>query len=216
MSSLLPYEFTDAYSGCYTDVAGAMDPRHVFIVHEILRAWPFQSALELGSYHGASSTAFVEAINAGHAMQATFCDVHPRPSLRAVLANGKRNVRLTDAPSWDVLASFDFFDFVLVDAYHDAESVAKELQCLLVRRPLCIMAHDTNATAAGYPKCEGAALLKKTIAELPGYLSQPFYHCIEDKRVRDRERTERGLFFATTDARLYEGAKQIFARWEDA
>jgi predicted O-methyltransferase YrrM len=192
-----------------------MDPRHVGIIFDILAAWPFQAALELGSYNGASSTAFVEAINVGSPMTATFCDIYPRASLWDVVRNCKSpdRVRVTKDPSWDVLASFEHFDFVLVDAYHDAEPVAKETELLLTRRPLCIMAHDTNATAAGYEKCEGSRNLKAAIKSLPGYHGERWYGCIEDCVKREGERTERGLFFATTDQRLYEVGKRAFRKW---
>lgn len=212
---MTPYPFTGPYAGCYADPVGAMDPRHVGILFDILKAWPFQAAIELGSYNGASSTAFIEAINTGSPMAATFCDIHPRQSLWDVVRNCQHpaRVRVTKDPSWDVLASFEHFDFVMVDAYHDAESVAKEVELLLTRRPPCIMAHDTNATAAGYEKCEGAALLARTIRELSGYKGSPWYWCLEDKRAREYERTDRGLFFATTDLLLYMAAKRAFEKW---
>lgn len=211
-----PYAFDGPYANCYTHRQMGMDERHVFILHDILRAFPFHHALELGSFWGASTTAFVEAINAGAPMEATICEVEPSESLRAVIGNCRHHdrLRLTRDPSWDVLASVEHFDFILVDANHDMESVSLELKPLLVRRPLCIMAHDTNATAAGYPKCEGAAHLKKTFAELPGYFGTSPYQTIEDCESRGGERTERGLFFATTEPHLYRAAKSIFEKWK--
>lgn len=210
-----PYSFDGAYAHCYDHRAMCMDERHVYIIHEILRAWPFQNAVELGSFWGASTTAFVEAINAGSAMAATICEVSPSSSLTSVLANCKhpKQIRETRELSWDVLAAMEHFDFVLVDANHDLESVSRELSLLLVRRPLCIMAHDTNATAAGYPKCEGAEHLKKTITELPGYFGSPLYQTLEDCAKREGEQTERGLFFATTEPQLFRAAKTAFEKW---
>jgi hypothetical protein len=210
-----PYEFSGAYEGCYADPGGAMDKRHVYTVHDILAAWPFQNALELGSYRGASSTAFIEAINGGAKMTATFSEIAPLSSLHEVIGNCRHpeRVRLTKEPSWNVLESFDHFDFVLVDAYHGIAPVKRELQGLLVRRPLCIMAHDTNATDAGYEKAEGAKLLGETIRGLPGYFGFPLYDCIEDAKRRNGEGTERGLFFATTDNNLFKVARRAFDKW---
>lgn len=202
-----PYRFDLAYARCFAIPEVAMDRRHIFMLHDILCGYPFKSALEIGSFNGASSTAFVEAANAGKLGRATFCDVQVTHSLMCV-ANNCRNpnrVRITREVSWSLLESAEDFDFVLVDANHDLESVTPEVKQLLRRRPLCVMAHDTNATAAGFPLCEGAALLKNTFMKLPGY------YCIEDAKAREGERTERGLFFATTDPALLDLATQVFS-----
>jgi predicted O-methyltransferase YrrM len=170
-----PYKFENSYADCYCVRDMAMDERHVFMLHSVLSGWPFRNALELGSFCGASSTAFVEAINGGSEMVATFCDAEPTESLWQVVRNCKQpgRVRVTADLSWLVLESPEDFDFVLVDANHDLESVSKELQRLMVRRPLCVMAHDTNATRMGYRRAEGAELLKRT------FIEDPDYFCIE-------------------------------------
>lgn len=207
-----PYAFSaPAYQNCYSIPDMAMDPRHVFVVHEILKVWPFKHALEIGSFCGASSTAFVEAINAGSQMVATFCDTQITRSLLDVAGNCKHpeRARLTKDPSTHVLDCDEEFDFILVDAGHDLESVRHELGRLLIRKPLCVMAHDTNATAAGYPHAEGAKLLADT------FRAWPEYRCIEDAEKRPAEQTHRGLFFATTDARLFELAKGIFKQYSE-
>lgn len=204
-----PYAFTGPYADCFKDARSPMDRRHVYLIHGLLARWNFSEALELGSFMGASSTAFIEAVNCGHLKRATFCDVDVTDSLLHVLANARDSdkVRLTREHSWDVLESDDAFDFILVDANHDTDSVTKELNRLVLRKPLCLVAHDTNATAAGRPRCEGAILLKRAFEALPGY------QCLEDCKQRDGERTDRGLFLATTDPQLYDLAKQVFADW---
>lgn len=207
MTLCKPYEFTGAYKHCYAVPEMAMDERHVYMVNAVLSGHPFKNALELGSFYGASSTAFVEAINGGAEMTATFCDATPTESLRAVVRNCTGHVRITSEISWNVLESIEDFDFVLVDANHDLASVSKELQRLLIRQPLCVMAHDTNATRMGYPRAEGAAHLKRTFQE------HPDYYCIEDAARRERERTERGLFLATRDPSLYRMAVEAFRVW---
>ncbi len=204
-----PYFFTNAYAGCYPDDVIPMDQRHVFILYDILRAWPFQSALELGSYCGASSTAFVEAINRGSPMQATFCDTQVTDSLMAVLQNCTYQERIGCAtiPSWEVLKKEYDFDFVLVDACHDLISVGWEIEQLQRRRPLCIMGHDTSATMNGYEKCEGAQKLRGIFGGCEGYWS------LEDNAKREGEKTERGLFFATTNRELFGLAEEVFKKW---
>jgi hypothetical protein len=207
-----PYSFTAAYADCYSRPRGAMDRRHVFVIHEILRSRKFSSTLELGSYNGASATAFIEAINAGAKMSAAFCDIEITDSLRRVINNvrekqGIYQLKITSQDSWDVLASEEHFDFILVDANHDMRSVCMELPHLLRRRPLCVMAHDTNATAAGYREAEGAKFLADTFRGLPGY------YCLEDCKSRDGEETQRGLFFAAADKELFEVGKAAFAKY---
>jgi predicted O-methyltransferase YrrM len=200
-----PYTFDGPYKDCYIVPDVAMDPRHVYMVHEVLKSYQFKNALELGSFYGASSTAFVEAINAGHSMQATFCDIELSSGLRAVASDCVRDVRLTNEPSFHVLESSEDFDFILVDACHDIESVTLELERLMIRKPLCVMAHDTNAMAAGYPAAEGAAMLAST------FKNHPDYFCVEDIEDRPGEQTKRGLFLATTDYSLYQKALGVFA-----
>lgn len=203
-----PYRWDLAYARCYAVPEVAMDKRHVHIVHDILCGHPFKNALEIGSFNGASSTAFVEAINKGSPMTATFCDVQPTHSLMDVARNCRdpRRAKIVGLPSVKVLDGPDDYDFVLVDGRHDAESVAHELMRLIVRKPLCVMAHDTNATEAGYPLCEGARLLKDTFKSMG-------WSWLEDNAHRDGERTERGLFFATQNSDLAMHAIDAFARW---
>ena len=185
-----------------------MDKRHIYTIFSILSAWPFASALELGSWLGASATAFVEAINGGAKMRATFCDVQVTQGLQNVVNNCKNFAgggwTIANLPSWELLAREDQYDFILVDAYHDIDSVSREVAELIKRKPLCIMAHDTNATAAGYPKAEGA----KFLADV--FRAHPEYHGMEDCVYREGERTERGLFFATTEPALFKVAAEVF------
>lgn len=210
---LTPYTFEGPYSQCYAVPAMAMDRRHVYLIHDILKAWPFRNVLELGSWMGASSTAFVEAINAGADMVATFCDVSPTDSLWDVVGNCRvpERVRVTADKSWEVLESAEEYDLVLVDANHDIESVRPELERLAVRRPTCILAHDTSATRNGYPKAEGAAMLAHELKTTWGY--RWGYRCIEDSENRPGEETHRGLLFATNEPGLHRLAMRAFDQW---
>lgn len=206
-----PYSFDQpAYRGCYANRAMCMDERHVYTVFDVLMCWPFENVLELGSFDGASATAFIEAINLGGLFQFTACEIMPTKSLRAVIdgvhSAARHRVRTVVDPSTVVLDRVEDFDFILVDANHDLESVSKELEHIVRRQPLCVMAHDTNATRMGYPKAEGAQHLADTLRKHPAYQGR----CIEDSVRRQGEETHRGLFFATTDAELYKKARAIF------
>jgi hypothetical protein len=210
---LAPYSFdTPAYRKCYELPQVCMDKRHVYLMHEILTSWPFKSALEIGSFTGASTTAFIEAINSGKGLGengvATFCDVSIQASLIDVVCNCKEPgaVQITPQPSWTVLDTSMNWDFILVDGAHDLDSVTLEVKRLLTRKPLCVMAHDTNGPAAGISVCEGAVYLADTFKALPDY------QWLEDKEIREGEKTDRGLFFATTDPKLHEVASRIFRK----
>lgn len=206
-----PYCLGERYGFCFndqSDVIRAMDPRHIYMLHDVLAAWPFVNALELGSWKGASATAFIEAINGGAAMHATFCDTQLMPHLMGVMRHciDPNRVHVAWMESWAMLAEPVEFDFIFVDASHDLDSVKKELVPLMERLPLCVMAHDTNSTATGRVNHEGAELLKRTLCD------HPDYYCVEDAQQRSGEATERGLFLATRDPHLFEIACDIFAR----
>jgi predicted O-methyltransferase YrrM len=209
-----PYAFADAYAGCYAVPAMAMDRRHVYLIHDVLRQWPFRNTLELGSWMGASSTAFVEAINAGAGMVATFCDVSPTDSLWDVVGNCRHpeRVRVTADKSWEVLESPEDFDLVLVDANHDLASVRAELDRLVVRKPICIIAHDTAATANGYPHAEGAAMLTEELRTT--WRNRWDYQAFTDDRKRDGEETHRGLTIATREPGLARIVRRAFDHWD--
>lgn len=202
-----PYTFTGPYANCYRNRSMCMDERHVYTIFDVLTGWPFENVLELGCYDGASSTAFIEARLAGMSGTITLCDAHISDSLKSVVSKSSRFVNTMCNLSWNVLATAAPFDFILVDANHDLESVSKELDQILRRVPLCVMAHDTNATRMGYPAAEGAQHLADTLRKHPAYRGK----CIEDAVRRSGEETHRGLFFATTDQELYEKARAIFA-----
>ena len=213
-----PYAFDGPYSACFAHPLTAADKRHIFIINDILKCWPFKSALEIGSFYGATATAFVEAINSGQGLGesgiATFCDVAVSDSLMDVVQNCKDmdRVRITPQPSWAVLDSREDFDFIFVDGAHDMDSVTIEVTKLLRRRPLCVMAHDTNATDAGYSKCEGAKMLREQFAH--PFVTMHGYRSIEDREHRKGERTDRGLFLSTSNNELFQLAQTIFQKWK--
>ncbi len=206
-----PYAFEGPYADCFegTSAASAMDKRHIFMLHEVLRVGGFRSTLEIGCYNGASSTAFIEALNGNFIECATFCEVSVRPSLIKVLKGCNRplSARLTTQPSWAVLDTVEHYDFIFVDGGHDLDTVSVELKKLQRRRPLCVMGHDTAATVNGYGYCEGALLLADW------FRGDPDYFTIEDNEKRTNERTERGLFFATTDSELHAKAQAAFNKY---
>lgn len=182
------------------------DARHLNWMLNIIMRWPFRQTLEIGCWKGESSKVFVEAIRQGHQLHANFCDICITEGVRNVL-NGVPRCVVHEALSTELLRSPKEFDFVFVDGNHSLKEVSEETRLLLIRRPLCVMAHDTTSCIAGYPGCEGPQYLKRSFMTAQGY------YCLEDAQLRIGECTQRGMFFATRDRDLYGMAQQMLAHW---
>lgn len=191
-----------AYPQVWQKPGWSVDLRHIYWLYDVLASGGVETALEIGCLHGATSMAFVEALNAGALRRATFCDVKVLPSLRKTLSRSiaPSRMRIFEGISVDLLDEGGAFDLVFIDGDHSLETVSAELERILKLPPRCIVAHDTTAAAAGFSNCEGPAYLKHQLQVL-GWL------CLEDAMPRSGELTHRGMFFATTDPALYEIAR---------
>jgi SAM-dependent methyltransferase len=187
----------------------SVDRRHLFWMYDILQGCRFEHALEIGCLNGASSTAFVEAINRGYLGRATLCDIELRPSLQQVVSQctEPERVRTYQGRSVDLLRSQAGFDVIWVDGDHRLENVRAEVDLLLAQRPVCVMAHDTNAQAVTYPDCDGPPYLKWAFQTAAGY------QCLEDNTVRPGEDTGRGMFLATTSSTVFDVAREALRKW---
>lgn len=204
-----PYDLAQ-YPGIWEFPPASIDRRHLFWMYDVLMAGGFQHALEIGCLYGASSTAFVEAINLGRLQNATFCDLDIQPSLQSTLATCRvpHRSRVRECRSVDVLSEPESgFDFVFVDGDHSLETVQAEVQLLLKRQPVCVMAHDTSAQISGLPDCDGPPFLKWAFQTTAPYL------CLEDNALRPNELTQRGMFLATTSEEVFEHARTSLKRW---
>ncbi|HUQ69982.1 MAG TPA: class I SAM-dependent methyltransferase [Planctomycetaceae bacterium] len=187
----------------------SVDPRHIFWLFDLLNAARFRQALEIGCLNGASSTAFVEAINRGTLGYATFCDIDIRETLQDVLSQCRHphQTATFTGRSADLLRQKTGFDFVFVDGDHRLETVREEVDLLLEQRPICVMAHDTSAQIIGLEGCGGLPYLKWRFQTAAPYL------CLEDNAPRPGERTQRGMFLATTSTDVFEIARASLQRW---
>lgn len=206
MQTDLRYDL-DRFANIWDNPEWSVDRRHIYLLYDILREGGFRSALEIGSLHGACSTAFVEAINRNHLQRVVLCDTTIRPSVRAIASESpvSDRIKLLQCRSADALKS-EPFDFVFVDGDHLLATVKEEVDLLEQLRPMCVMAHDTNSAVAGLPGCEGPQYLKERFQSMSGY------YCLEDCTFRKGERTHRGMFLATTSVHLYAAAKQLIER----
>ena len=205
-----PYDLSAYPPRIWDWTPASLDRRHLFWLFDVLAAGRFQHALEIGCLNGASSTAFVEALNRYLLQRATFCDIDLRDALRSVLSQARNPERVQTYPgkSIDLLReSTETFDFVFVDGDHRLENVRQETELLIQRQTPCVMAHDTNVQSFGYDDCDGTPYLKWR------FQTTAPYYCLEDNAARPGEDTGRGLFFATTSLALFESARASLGTW---
>jgi hypothetical protein len=202
---IAPFDWA-AYPQVWKKREWSVDRRHIHWMFDILVSGKIRTALEIGCLHGATSAAFVEALNRGTLEHATFCDVVIEPALRKTLSRcaDQGKIRIFEGRSVDLLDGGGSYDLVFIDGDHHLEAVEEELERVLRLQPLCIFAHDTSALGVGYPECEGPAYLKHRLQSL-GWL------CLEDSLSRRGENTRRGMFFATIDQDMYAVARESFA-----
>ncbi len=203
-----PYDLNQ-YQGIWDCPQGSVDRSHLFWLFDVLSSGGFQHALEIGCLNGASSTAFVEALNAQAIERATFCDIHLGATFRGVLSRCRLPDRIQtfEGRSVELLRQQENFDFVFIDGDHRLETVQEEVELLLRQRPTCLMAHDTNAQATGFADCEGPPLLKWR------FQTTAPYFCLEDSAFRSGKATQRGMFLATTSPEIFAAARTSLEKW---
>lgn len=164
-----------------------IDARHRDWIRDELMTGKYRRVLEIGSYRGYSTAAFLDALNAGKVDEIHLCDTSITHELRQLVGD-LPGVKLHKCRSVDLLAKDAAFDLVFVDGDHTLEVIQAETP-YLVGVP-AIFAHDTNSTAVGYPNCEGPPYLKAALIEAG-------YTITEDCERRPGELTHRGMMFAT-------------------
>jgi hypothetical protein len=202
----LPYNITTKYPWTMKKPEWGMDERHIYWMADVLSTGHHRSALEIGPLHGATSTAFIEAINAGKLDSVTFVDMVITPELEKLVSTCRHpeRVEMLQGDSIAVMSSGRKWDFVLVDGDHSLTQVAPEVDQLLLMRPLTVMAHDT-----GLEDTTGPSYLKHTFQVLPEY------YCLEENMRREKERTYRGLFLATQSLDGLKEFKESLSYWSN-
>lgn len=96
------------------------------------------------------------------------------------------------------------FDLVPLDGSHIAEDVEDEFEYLCLNGIETLILHDVNTQLLpenkDNPWYDGPMFLKQKL------MTSPDWRCIEDSFFRLGEKTERGLFLATTKFKIYEKA----------
>ena len=163
-----------------------MDERHIRMLFEALKdladcslVRPFK-AIEIGSHRGASTAAFVEALNAGLIDSLTCIEPHPTPELHKVLARVRQGTarllpKLSQACELNA-------DIVFIDGDHDWPALHEVARCLALDVPVIAM-HDTR----GHYGCGGSALAAAVLREA---VNRAY---TEDFEMRPGEFTHRGF-----------------------
>ena len=66
------------------------DKRHIEVIYEFIMANDFNRVAEIGSYSGASTAAFIEALNQGKDFNLHIAEINPTRQLRALISTCKK------------------------------------------------------------------------------------------------------------------------------
>jgi len=179
------------------------DTRHVQLQYQLAMSGLIRRVLEVGCYHGYSTSAYVQAMRDGAHLELACCDLVLTDQLRAVLELAPRAVQLYERPSIDVV-NVDY-DLVVLDGDHTIRAVSRELGLCLFHEVPTIILHDYAAASA--PNCEGPLWAGVALQ------FHPEFHCAFDCRKRDGEFTDRGLLVASRNEDVCTLARTIIATW---
>jgi predicted O-methyltransferase YrrM len=183
-----------------------IDHRHWKMLMELTVACRAQRVLEIGSWRGCSTSAFVSLLQSGDITQLDVCDIQIQPEVRQMCQG--TCARLHERESLGLLQDWSgpWPDLVFVDGDHRTDCVRAELDLLQNGRIPSLIAHDTGyLTTDEYGP--NARLYKARLQAHPHWL------VLEDNFWRKGERTNRGLLFATTQLGALVAAKSVFAKY---
>jgi hypothetical protein len=164
----------------------AMDYRHVMALLSAITAAQPKVAVEIGSYQGHSTVAFIEAMHILPEMELHVYEPFPTPELRRVLSAFPNRITLHTTPIW---GSTIHPDFAFIDGDHGVAALADLAYCLARNVPVIAM-HDTNGFTCGLTP-EGSEMAATLLKHMPKRV------WVEDKELREGEFTQRGFGVST-------------------
>lgn len=165
-----------------------MDAIHIQQLYRLCERIRPRTVVEVGSYMGASTSAFAEAMRDGFIDELTCYDIKVQPELNTVLnhafdGRGRVAVNTHPYPQLPIYA-----DLILIDADHEHGCPLDVLAALCMGCPHIVM-HDHNCINVGLG-CSG-------VANSTNLLKQSRDHeWHEDTAKRHGQWTHRGLFYA--------------------
>lgn len=162
----------------------AMDVRHIDMIAAVVRLNGLQSAVEIGCLNGRSTTAFVEAVEAGAELRwLGLCDVEPTAALHRVIAEKPSRLWIdlvacarSKMPPWSAA-------LWLIDGNHEYAFVRDDVAHARSHCAQILVLHDTDHHAVDGPR--------RVLAEIRDQFPVVFH----DNAQRPGEETERGIAF---------------------
>jgi hypothetical protein len=167
-----------------------MDRRHIAVIHHILMSGYYRTALEIGTWMGCSTSAFLAPIKEGKIKKAYFNDTLFRHECRQITDQIPDNKKeMIQKYTNEYLAGETQegkFDVVIEDGCHDLDPVKKEIAHIERLKPRIIIGHDCSEDHG----CPGPKYAKE-------YLESKGWTVLGDANDRQPfEHTHRGLFAA--------------------
>jgi len=189
------------YSYTSKETGMCMDPRHIDMLFNILVNNDFKNVLEIGSFHGVSTTAFVEALLLKPNLSVSICDIKISQQVKTLLdsCQNKDRIRVHNTYSKNIINGS--YDLIFVDGDHALATVKEEVDLLLKYNVETVLAHDTNAQIAGYDLCDGSHYLGVTLKSK--------YDWCEDIKDRPNELTKRGFFACSKNREVFDSIRQV-------
>jgi hypothetical protein len=188
---------TDLFADTAPDAYG-IDLRHRKWIESVLMSGKYRRVLEIGSWKGYSTVAFLKALDAGKIDELHV--VEPKPQLelhwRIASAKEKDRVHLHETKSVKFLDECKVpFDLAFVDGDHSSEAVLGELKRLVPAKIPVLFFHDVCA-ANFVSNCGGPQYAVQQL-QSAGYLG------LLDALHRPDEWTHRGLYGAAKTLQDY-------------
>lgn len=165
-----------------------MDVLHIERLFQICARVQPRSVIEIGSYRGASTSAFIEALNAGHIEKLTIFELHSTPELQQTIAQAAKPelVSCNWRPYYETPV---YADLILIDGDHGWPALA-DLAAALSQGVPHIVLHDSNTVELGLKDCWGSHLACQILK------ASDCYTIYEDKEKRPGMHTDRGMLYA--------------------
>jgi hypothetical protein len=179
-----------------------MDERHIQKLYSILKARAWESVIEVGSYYGASTSAFVEAINTGSEFKFHIIEPSITDSLRRVIGQCEKKDQIVFHQCTSFEAAIPA-EFVFIDGDHGWPALV-DLCRALTMGAKCVAFHDSRSHLEGFGGHHGAYIAAEVMRQAIGW------DYLEDSRRREGEWTHRGFMVAYRK----EIAEEIKQCWE--
>lgn len=169
----------------------SMDKRHIEALHDLVMGVPMGGiAVEVGSHKGASTSAFIEAINRGRNFQLHVVEPRPTPELLRVISLCREPGLVVLHKTTSETFRLPHCDLWFIDGDHGWPAVADCMNAL-VSDSTVIALHDTRAYLMGIQECFGAYLAAEALQADHSRIWD------EDAVTRPGEWTHRGFGVST-------------------